>query len=510
MQLRDYQYRAVNEIREALIRYRKVMLQAPCGFGKTVCFSYIASKTIEIGNKVLILSDRSEILMQNGGAVESLGISVEYVNPRNRAIPQGGCVICMAQTLRRRLEKEEWRQWLKTIDFIIIDEAHSCTSDFIHSYLREDIWLLGCSATPARRSHQKQLCDIYRALVVSISTKDLVYQGYLAKSNHYSIISPSLDGLHIDSGTGEYNRRELAHRFENKVLYRGIVDEYLRLTPHKRAICFCVSAKQAIAMTEEFNMRGVQAKYVLSGSFDTDDTYSGRRDGVFEDFKNHKFEVLVNVGVAVAGFDQKDIEVVILNFATVSITRYLQAVGRGSRICDGKEEFFVLDAGGNYAKFGIYEADRQWSLQHDEHSSSGVMAMKICDTTKRDCNGRLGCGCMVPTTSKVCKECGYVFRTAEYEYQLHLEKVEAESDSGSIEAFASRKRQEGWKLNRICVQIGLKDPLNVKRNCMRAYLACSPSKTEEDARKFWFMFNKNVWSRVKIKRESGVNIPSLF
>lgn len=248
----------------------------------------------------------------------------------------------------------------------------------------------------------------------------------------------------------------------------------------------------------------------MSGSFDSDDTYSGKRSDVFQDFKNHKFEVLVNVGVAVAGFDQKDIEVVILNFATVSITRYLQATGRGSRVTETKHEFTVLDAGRNFAKFGVYEADRQWSLQHDEHSSSGVMAMKICDTTKKDCNGHYGCGRLVPTTLKVCKECGYVFRTAEYEYQLHLEKVEEESEAGSIEEFVVQKRQLGWKLNRICVQVGLKDPDNAKRNCMKAYLACSPGKTEADARKFWFMFDKTVWQNIKHKRNSDGFSPKLF
>ena len=200
----------------------------------------------------------------------------------------------------------------------------------------------------------------------------------------------------------------------------------------------------------------------------------------------------------------------ILNFATVSITRYLQATGRGSRVTDTKHEFTVLDAGRNFAKFGVYEADRQWSLQHDEHSSSGVMAMKICDTTKKDCNGHYGCGRLVPTTLKVCKECGYVFRTAEYEYQLHLEKVEEESAAESIEAFAAAMRLKGWRMDRICVQVGLKQPDEAKRNCIKAYLACNPGKTEAEARKFWWVFEKNVWSKVKIKRELSSSAPKLF
>ena len=108
------------------------------------------------------------------------------------------------------------------------------------------------------------------------------------------------------------------------------------------------------------------------------------------------------------------------------------------------------------------------------------------------------------------EKCGYIFRTAEYEYQLHLEKVEEESDAGSIEEFTAKMRQQGWKINRICVQVGLKDPDNAKKNCMRAYLACSPGKNENDARKFWWMFDKTVWQNVKHRIKPQDSSPKLF
>lgn len=509
MELRGYQETAVGEIRTALVKYRRVLFQAPCAFGKTICFSYIAASSQKYNRKVLILSSRCEILTQNGGALVGFGMDIDYISPKHKKLPTKNIVVAMAQTMKRRISKPEWAEYVKSCDIVIIDECHEQVSDFIQPYLRDDVWLLGVTATPCRRSHQNQLGDYYRAMVRTITIKELMDLGYLARPTHYSIVAPSLDGINIDSGTGDYNKRMLAQRFESKKLYTGIVNEYLRLTPHKKAICFCVSAKQAIEITEEFCNKGVSARYILSGDFDSDETYSGTRSDVFSDFADNKFEVLVNVGVCTAGFDQRDIDVVILNFATVSLSRYLQAVGRGARVTDDKHTFTVLDAGQNVAKFGVYEKDREFSLWHDESSSTGVLAMKICDQTKTDCEGKLGCGELVPVTLKKCPKCGYIFRTAEYEYQLHLEKVEEESESGSIEEFAAQKRQLGWKLNRICVQVGLKDPDNASRNCKIAYLACNPGKTEDDARKFWFMFNKNVWQNVKTKRKTDNN-PSLF
>ena len=155
--LRPYQEKAVSEIRDALIKDRRVLFCAPCGMGKTVCFSYIAMLSQKYNRKVLILSNRSEILTQNGGALEGFGLDVDYVSPKHKSVPTKNIVSCMIQTLRRRIEKEEWVTYIKSVDICIIDECHCCDSNFIHPLLKEDVWLLGVSATPARRSHQAQL-----------------------------------------------------------------------------------------------------------------------------------------------------------------------------------------------------------------------------------------------------------------------------------------------------------------------------------------------------------------
>lgn len=498
--LRPYQEKAVSEVRNALISHRRVLFCAPCGMGKTICFSYIAMQSQKYNRKVLILSNRSEILTQNGGALEGFGLDVDYISPKHKSVPKKNVVSCMIQTLKRRIDKQEWLDYIKSVDICIIDECHCCDSDFIHDLLREDVWLLGVSATPCRRSKQKQLGLFYNTLISNVSVRDLVYQGYLSKSHHYSIIAPALEGVNIDSGTGDYNKKQLAKRFENKKLYTGIVKEYLRLTPHKKAICFCVSSKQAIDITQEFIDNGVSAKYILSGSFDTDSMYSGKRDDVFEEFARNKFEVLVNVGVCTAGFDQKDIDVVILNFATVSLSRYLQATGRGSRITDTKREFTVLDAGRNYDKFGIYETERRWSLWHDENKSTGVMPMKECDTEKTDCNGKTGCGTIIPITLKQCPVCGYVFRTQEYEYELYLEEVQQNSEDNSIESFCAAKRKEGWKLSRIMVAVCLRNAGHERKAFIKAYTILNPTKTQEDAAKYYFVWKKQVWDKIKKKK----------
>ena len=102
IKLRDYQETAVNEIRLALSKYRRVLFQLPTGGGKSCCFAYMAQASQKYNRKVLVMSDRSEILVQNGGTIERMGLQVQYVNPKNKDIPTSNCVCSMSQTMKRR------------------------------------------------------------------------------------------------------------------------------------------------------------------------------------------------------------------------------------------------------------------------------------------------------------------------------------------------------------------------------------------------------------------------
>ena len=74
--LRDYQQKAITDVRAALIESprKHVICEAPTGSGKTILFSYLAQKTVSKGNKVLILSDRTELLTGTGGTLEKFGV----------------------------------------------------------------------------------------------------------------------------------------------------------------------------------------------------------------------------------------------------------------------------------------------------------------------------------------------------------------------------------------------------------------------------------------------------
>lgn len=497
IKLRDYQETAVNEIRTALSKYRRVLFQLPTGGGKSCCFAYMAQASQKYNRKVLVMSDRSEILVQNGGTIERMGLQVQYVNPKNKDIPTSNCVCSMSQTMKRRLQKQEWIDWIKNIDFCIVDECHLCTHDFVYDYLSSKCFVLGVTATPARSGNKKQLGEIFKAMVSGVSVKTLIEKGYLSKAKHYSIAAPKLD-IKIDYGTGDYNHKDLSAVFESRTRYSGTVSEYLRLAKGKKAICFCVSSKQCIEITKEFNDKGVSAKYVLSGTFDEDIALSGERERIINEFKKNKFDVLVNVNCLTAGFDCPEVECVILDFATVSMARYRQAIGRGARVTKNKHEFIILDCGDNWRRLGLYDADIEYCLWHTTSQGGGLPVLKDCDTKTKDRNGKYGCGSRIPVQMKVCPNCGYIFPDKKDEYVLHLEEV-VNDEQNTISKFAAEKRLQGWSLPRILISVCIANEGAERKAFKEAYLAISPDKTEKDANKYYFVFMKQFGNKIRHK-----------
>lgn len=490
MELRPYQKEFVDEVFRGVEQYQRVIAVAPTGAGKGFMMGFIVEHYLRQGKRVLILSARTEILKQNLKYVANFGNEADFVNPKQRNIPTSQITVAMAQTMRRRVDKWEWASWVKSIDLLIIDEAHEQSSDFIHDYIRAECEAIGLTATPHRYGKMKQLGSLYRAVVSTINVRRLVEMGYLARPTLYSIAAPKLDDAPVDSN-GDYRHSFLAKRFDDRTLYSGLVSEFKRLVPYMKTIVFCVSSKQAIGVTKEFNDNGISARYVLSGSFESDTECSGERSEVFEQFKRGDFQVLVNVGVAVSGLDIPDIECVVTNFATLSVCKWKQCLGRAARTTPTKKTFVIIDCGANYKRLGRYEDDIPLCLWHDTNSGGDSMILKQCPEDKPDINGKRGCGEFVPVSCKVCPSCGRVFVTEKHEAVMRLEEIAEGDRQNDIVAWAADKYiNEHWKLPRIMIQVCLANPKNERKAFKAVYKGLFPEKTEQDANKYYFVFGK--------------------
>ena len=77
------------------------------------------------------------------------------------------------------------------------------------------------------------------------------------------------------------------------------------------------------------------------------------------------FNILINVDLFGEGFDCPDVEFIQLARPTLSLAKYLQQVGRGMRVFEGKRYCLILDNVGLYRLFGLPSDDRDWKAMFE-------------------------------------------------------------------------------------------------------------------------------------------------
>src|SRR6185437_10375028 len=117
--LRDYQEKAIHDIRAEYKRGRKsVLYQLPTGAGKSAIFNRVAATVSTRGRTACITVHRDELLQQTIRAMEAQGIPYGVIAP---GYPRSSAAVQIASiwTLARRLEK--WPHF----DLLIADECLS-------------------------------------------------------------------------------------------------------------------------------------------------------------------------------------------------------------------------------------------------------------------------------------------------------------------------------------------------------------------------------------------------
>ena len=91
-----------------------------------------------------------------------------------------------------------------------------------------------------------------------------------------------------------------------------------------------------------------------------------------------EIEVLVSVDLFSEGFDCPDVEFIQLARPTLSLAKYMQMVGRGLRVTEGKEYCVILDNVGLYKRFGLPSGDRDWQSMFEGRTSLENILQEAC------------------------------------------------------------------------------------------------------------------------------------
>jgi hypothetical protein len=453
----------------------------------------MAENAAEKGYKTLILSHRAKILKQNFSKMEMLGLKAQQITAATQYIHPSQIYIGMAQTIDSRCKtKKEWIEWMSSIDFVIADECHRAEIGKIFKYLRGNCWIIGLTATPIRYGTQAQLGDEYSNISAVVTPKELIDLGHIVHAEYYKFQAPLLESCTIDRDSGDYNQKQLHNIFARPERYAGIVSNYLRICNGEKALCFTTGAKHCIELCREFCDAGVRAKYYISSKDkETYAQYSGTQESLIKQLELGEIDILLSITSLDVGTDIPSLQTVLLDFSTMSYTRYLQAAARGDRPHKGKTSYKILDFGGNHTQFGAIENDPPMALWH-KVGGGGVMPTKICPPDKVDSSGRNGCNRLIPVSAVNCPFCSFHFQSNSEMYNVELTKVIDEEDGGSLESYVAKMKLSGKDNNYILINVCIKNAANPKKAFMEAIKLMQKKDGTYISPSYWYFFSRNI------------------
>lgn len=335
-----------------MLTHRRVCMQAPTGWGKTVSMAELMRLVTAKNKRAVFGCHRIEILEQAAKTFTRFDIPHGIVAPGFSPQPYAPIQIASIDTLRSRIKRGKP---VPPADLYGIDECHHAVAPSwaaVADYYR-DAYVLGVSATP-ERSDGKGLDSQFDALVCGPSVKWLIDNGHLSDYRAFAPNSPDMTGVHTVHG--EFDREETEAVMDKSTITGDAISHYLRYARGRKFIAYCVSIKHSIHTMEQFRAAGVDCWHV-DGSTDRDE-----RRMAMDDFRSGDLLGLTNCEIFTEGVDAPEAEVMIGLRPTKSLPLFLQMCGRVLRSVPGKTAL-LMDHGGNLQRHGLPDEDRIWNLQ---------------------------------------------------------------------------------------------------------------------------------------------------
>lgn len=421
--LRDYQSVLVDETYEAHGRgYTRILIVLPTGAGKTTYAAFLV-KAESASGKVWFIAHRKELIDQCSNRLDQWGVDhgiIQGNHPRFNL--RRNVQVASVQTLVNRLQ-DPARSGVSVegLSLVIIDEAHRSTASSyqqIVDMLPPDVLVLGLTATPCRLNG-KPLGMFYQKMIVGAQPADLVEGGYLMEPRIFTVDSAESSTAGVRMSGGDFDRRELSAVMDRPRLVGGIVEHWEELCGRgKRTVVFGCGVEHAQHVGAAFRERGYSVGHVDAK------TPMEVRKGVLDALAQGNIDIVTNCGILTEGWDLPLLDCVVLARPTVSLSLYLQMVGRVLRPAEGKREALVIDHADNWARHGHPTADREWTLEHGAPTErDGGEALKNCPQ----------CGFVCPSATQTCPACGFTWIASErplpQQVDGRLVEVKAETDA---------------------------------------------------------------------------------
>lgn len=332
------------EVERTVHGHLRNLIVAATGVGKTVISAFDFKRFLiqKPNAKLLFIAHREEILKQSlhtfRAILKDTNFGELFVG---RYEPNSLDRLFMSiQSWNSRKMKEKTTS--DFYDFIIVDEFHHATAHSYRALLEyyNPKILLGLTATPERMDNENVLSFFDDRIATEMRLTEAIDRKLLSPF-HYFCVTDIVDLSAIKWSRKGYDIDELSNVYTSNDRRSDLViqsiSKYVTSLDQVKGLGFCVSVKHALYMSSYFNKRKIPS-IALHGNSTIEERDTAKRRLVAGEIKFIFVVDLYNEGI-----DIPEINTALFLRPTESLTVFLQQLGRGLRLADGKECLTVLD-----------------------------------------------------------------------------------------------------------------------------------------------------------------------
>ena len=333
--------------REIFGRYRNLVVAAT-GVGKTVISAFDYKKFRENNSRarLLFVAHREEILKKSRDTFryicKDLNFGELLVGNNKPESIENLFVSIQSLNSSKLLERTSPDFY----DYIVIDEVHhgaAASYQKLLEYYKPKV-LLGLTATPERMDGADITKYFDKRMAYEMRLPEAIDNKLLCPFQYFGVSDfVDLSNLKWTRGGYEVSELENVYVLDTEIAKRRAQDiitntiKYVDDIDNVKGLGFCVSIKHAEFMAEEFNNAGIPS-IALTG-----DSKKDIRESAGIKLRTGEIKFIFTVDLFNEGVDIPEINTVLFLRPTESLTIFLQQLGRGLRLCDGKECLTVLD-----------------------------------------------------------------------------------------------------------------------------------------------------------------------
>jgi superfamily II DNA or RNA helicase len=312
------------------------------GLGKT----WLAAFDSDRGafRRILFVAHREEILDQAVATFRRIRPSARIgrLGAGRREI-DADLLFASVQTLARAEHLERFAA--DAFDYVVVDEFHhaaAATYRRVIARLRPK-FLLGLTATPDRGDGADLLALCQENLVFQRGIAEGIAAGQLCPFRYFGV-PDGIDYANIPWRNARFDIDALTAAVATQARARNALEQF-RQRGGTRCIAFCCSQLHADFMAEFFRREGIAAAAVHSGPG------SAPRASSLQRLQAGELRVLFAVDMFNEGVDVPLVDTVMMLRPTESPIIWMQQLGRGLRVAEGKAGLVVIDYIGNHRAF---------------------------------------------------------------------------------------------------------------------------------------------------------------